>query len=123
MRQHNAQSLSFNLLKIKDDIQTSILTVFQIILFLQIRIRQGSSDSKMLRNDSTVHKVFPKLTVCYMWLLSNKGVPATANKPPVVGAPRECLWVHPMRAKARVLAKHGGPSGWLEESDLAGVIL
>jgi hypothetical protein len=28
-----------------------------------------------------------------------------------------------MRLKARGLAQHGGPPGWLEESDLAGVIL
>jgi hypothetical protein len=27
----------------------------------------------------------------------------------------------PMRPKARGLAQHGGPSGWLEESDPAGV--
>jgi hypothetical protein len=29
----------------------------------------------------------------------------------------------PMRPKARVLAQHGGPPGWLEESNPAGVIL
>jgi hypothetical protein len=29
---------------------------------------------------------------------------------------------HPMRLKARGLVQHGGPSGWLEESDRAGVI-
>jgi hypothetical protein len=29
----------------------------------------------------------------------------------------------PMRAKARGLAQHGGPPGWLEESDPAGVFL
>jgi hypothetical protein len=29
----------------------------------------------------------------------------------------------PMRPKARGLAHHGGPPGWLEESDPAGVIL
>ncbi len=28
-----------------------------------------------------------------------------------------------MRPKARGLDQHGGPGGWLEESDLAGVIL
>jgi hypothetical protein len=28
----------------------------------------------------------------------------------------------PMKLKARGLAKHGGPPGWLEESDPAGVI-
>jgi hypothetical protein len=28
-----------------------------------------------------------------------------------------------MRPKARGLAQHGGPPGWLEESDPAGVIL
>ena len=28
-----------------------------------------------------------------------------------------------MRPKARGLAQHGGPPGWLEESDSAGVIL
>ncbi len=28
-----------------------------------------------------------------------------------------------LRPKARGLAQHGGPPGWLEESDLAGVIL
>ncbi len=28
-----------------------------------------------------------------------------------------------MRAKARRLVQHGGPPGWLEESDPAGVIL
>jgi hypothetical protein len=28
-----------------------------------------------------------------------------------------------MRPKARRLAQHGGPPGWLEESDPAGVIL
>ncbi len=30
---------------------------------------------------------------------------------------------HAMRPKARGLAQHGGPTGWLEESDPAGVIL
>jgi hypothetical protein len=28
-----------------------------------------------------------------------------------------------MRSKARGLAEHGGPPGWLEESDPAGVVL
>jgi hypothetical protein len=28
-----------------------------------------------------------------------------------------------MKLKARGLAQHGGPSGWLEQSDPAGVIL
>ncbi len=32
------------------------------------------------------------------------------------------LWSDTMRPKARWLAQHGGPSGWLEESDPAGVI-
>jgi len=31
--------------------------------------------------------------------------------------------VDSMRPKARGLAQHGGPPGWLEESDQAGVIL
>jgi hypothetical protein len=31
--------------------------------------------------------------------------------------------VRPVRPKARGLAQHGGPPGWLEESDPAGVIL
>jgi hypothetical protein len=30
---------------------------------------------------------------------------------------------HPMRPKARGLAQHGGPPGWLQKSDPAGVIL
>ena len=33
------------------------------------------------------------------------------------------LQLKPMRPKARGLAQHGGPPGWLEESDPAGVIL
>jgi hypothetical protein len=31
--------------------------------------------------------------------------------------------MHPMRPKARGLAQHGGPPGWLKESDPVGVIL
>ena len=30
------------------------------------------------------------------------------------------LWLGPMRSKARGLAEHGGPPGWLEESEPAG---
>ncbi len=33
------------------------------------------------------------------------------------------LWPSPMRPKARGLVQHSGLPGWLEESDLAGVIL
>ncbi len=33
------------------------------------------------------------------------------------------MQIKPMRLKARELVQHGGPSGWLEESDPAGVIL
>ncbi len=34
------------------------------------------------------------------------------------------LWLGPMRSKARGLAQHGDPPGWLKESDpAAGVIL
>jgi hypothetical protein len=42
-----------------------------------------------------------------------------------LGAARSCFleWPIPMRPKARVLAQNGGPPGWLEESDPAGVIL
>jgi hypothetical protein len=32
-----------------------------------------------------------------------------------------CFWT--MRPKSRELAQHGGPPGWLEECELAGVIL
>jgi hypothetical protein len=31
--------------------------------------------------------------------------------------------LHPLRPKARGLAQHDGPPGWLEESDPAGVFL
>jgi hypothetical protein len=33
------------------------------------------------------------------------------------------MQMKPMRAKARGMVPHGGPPGWLEESDPAGVIL
>ncbi len=36
---------------------------------------------------------------------------------------KNSFWLGPMRPKARGLVQHGGPPGWLEESDQAGVIL
>jgi hypothetical protein len=35
----------------------------------------------------------------------------------------QLVLVDAMRPRARGLAQHGGPPGWLEESELAGVIL
>ncbi len=36
---------------------------------------------------------------------------------------KNSFWLGPMRLKARELTQHGGPPGWLEESDPTGVIL
>jgi hypothetical protein len=36
---------------------------------------------------------------------------------------QQIIVFNPMRLKARGLVQHGGPPGWLEESNPAGVIL
>jgi hypothetical protein len=52
----------------------------------------------------------------------DSGAPYTLNTGSVLNM-YYILWVETMRSKARGLAQNGGPPGWMEESDPAGVIL